>query len=1052
MASWLSQLINPDDVKRAQGLAEHDLLANSLGIETSKFDDDFRFVAGSLELLAFDLLSTEEQVGQELRETAASLFKLLRVMPLPEDPLKKAEQLISLSAWGILGDRGIDVARFLEENPWLDLELSSGDWRDRTYVTILDVWLRLFRKSGWDDLQSVQDGVVKLRDEQKVFELEYLNNNKTQLAWELVALYHLARAAEIVAVYTSQGEVDGHFDVKEQLESHFDRVISACSKVDLIHLETMARLLAKTAEQLINNCIWTITRAVSSNVGKFVKSLAHKDRKKPIFEMFPPQRTTLREHGLLGAAHRALVINLPTSSGKTLIAEFRILQALNQFDNERGWVAYLAPTRALVNQVCSQLRRDFSDLGINVERVSPALEIDGFESSLLQDRDSKSAFGVLVTTPEKLDLMIRGGWEKKIGRPLTLVVVDEAHNLKQKGRGLRLELLIATINRDCKNAQFLLLTPFVENAGDIARWLSGDGGKDIHLSVDWRPNDLAIALSTPRSNPSDKRDFELVLQTVFTNKHTLTTPAELVLASDRPLGLTYKKVQDQIDLAAATAQALRKRGPVLILAGRPDWCWGLARRFKSTQKSPKADTEQVQIVKQFIAEEFGEDFELIDFIDKGVGLHHSGLSDECKTLIEWLVREGCIDVLVATTTIAQGINFPLSSVSIAHNKYYDSRRGMVDMPAEDFWNLVGRVGRAGQSDLGLVALAAPTPERASDLREFALYKACELSSSLVEMVLEALMAKDTLDLHHKFNEPEWSSFLQFLAHTYRQVDNIQTFTSQVDQILRGTLGFRTLRANHRAYSQKLIESVEAYARRISNKPLALVDSTGFSWESINVSLMAINEVKISPEVWSSDLFTKQNTDLSKLVGVMLKVPELREQLVSISGTKIPDSGRISAILSDWVNGASLPVLAETYFRADNKQQDAEKTRAMTECCSKIFGKLIQTASWGLSAMQAMSTPRELAQMSEAEQSSFRNIPARVFYGVNSDNAIAMRLLGVPRQAAAPLAESFQGSIDKVPLSQVRRLLVEDGEVRWTRALGTDKGRTLFKVWKVLEAL
>ena len=65
--------------------------------------------------------------------------------------------------------------------------------------------------------------------------------------------------------------------------------------------------------------------------------------------------------------------------------------------------------------------------------------------------------------------MLRGGWEQKIGRPLTLVIVDEAHGLASEVRGLRLELLLATINRESQNAQFLLLTPFVPNAAEIAQ-------------------------------------------------------------------------------------------------------------------------------------------------------------------------------------------------------------------------------------------------------------------------------------------------------------------------------------------------------------------------------------------------------------------------------------------------------------------------------------------------------------------------------------------------------------------------------------------------------
>ena len=143
--------------------------------------------------------------------------------------------------------------------------------------------------------------------------------------------------------------------------------------------------------------------------------------------MLPPQRRVLAERGLLGSSRRAVVVSLPTSSGKTMIAEFRILQALNQFALDRGWIAYLVPTRALVNQISRQLRRDLSDLGINVEQVSPALEIDNVESELLSQKNPENEFHILVTTPEKLNLMLRQGWEAKSERPLTLVIVDEVH-------------------------------------------------------------------------------------------------------------------------------------------------------------------------------------------------------------------------------------------------------------------------------------------------------------------------------------------------------------------------------------------------------------------------------------------------------------------------------------------------------------------------------------------------------------------------------------------------------------------------------------------------
>jgi replicative superfamily II helicase len=60
------------------------------------------------------------------------------------------------------------------------------------------------------------------------------------------------------------------------------------------------------------------------------------------------------------------MVNLPTSSGKTFIAEFRILQALNQFADEDGWIAYIVPTRALVNQTSIRLRKDLGQEPLNI--------------------------------------------------------------------------------------------------------------------------------------------------------------------------------------------------------------------------------------------------------------------------------------------------------------------------------------------------------------------------------------------------------------------------------------------------------------------------------------------------------------------------------------------------------------------------------------------------------------------------------------------------------------------------------------------------------------
>jgi replicative superfamily II helicase len=294
------------------------------------------------------------------------------------------------------------------------------------------------------------------------------------------------------------------------LETHFDRIYAVCEGAPMLQLEPITRLLDASSKQMIDNSIWTVTRAVNSRVTRFVRSLTERGRgDKAIFDVLPPQRRVLAEKGLLGSSRRAVVVSLPTSSGKTLIAEFRILQALNQIDQEEGWVAYLAP------------------LNIIVEQVSPTMEVDGIEMGLLQETEKALKFRVLVTTPEKLDLILRQGWEAQIKRPLTLVVVDEAHNIQNIKRGLKLELLLATINKECEKAQFLLLTPFIRNAREVARWLGGQNSEDISLSLDWQPNDRAIGIvKTVQGNTLKGRscDYTLNFESITSISDNQLTP------------------------------------------------------------------------------------------------------------------------------------------------------------------------------------------------------------------------------------------------------------------------------------------------------------------------------------------------------------------------------------------------------------------------------------------------------------------------------------------------------------------------------------------------
>ena len=683
-------------------------------------------------------------------------------------------------------------------------------------------------------------------------------------------------------------------------------------------------------------------------------------------------------------------------------------------------MAYLAPTRALVNQLTVRLRRDFAQLGIIVEKVSPALDVDGLEAGMLTVKDEGQRFRILVTTPEKLDLMLRGGWEQKIGRPLTLVVVDEAHGLAAGQRGLKLELLLATINRECRYAQFLLLTPFIPDAGEIARWLSPDSNKNIELAIGWTPNDRVIVIAKPHKG-AKRGDFGVRLVTKHTTHNTITVPETLDVGDGRPLGLLWSDVSNSSGmLAAATAQLLQRRGTIIVLVDQPRHSWGVAAAFKVERNRVAAVDGDLGHIQKFLIEEMGQDFPLTELLGYGVGVHHAGLSEDTRALVEWLCEKSKLRTLVATTTIAQGVNFPVSGVVFASHQYPYGQ----DMPPEDFWNIAGRAGRVDQGDLGVVALVARNDTKAMQLEAFIGRAVGSLNSTLIDMVQKADAEGKLLQLETLSWQPEWSAFLQYLAHTYRQIGNHEVFAAEVEQVLRGTLGFQTLRRTHRSWAENLVQGVYNYAERIKGKPLKLVDATGFSWESVN-TLVRLGQENVTQEVWSPELFGAKRIDLQRMMGVLLQVPELREALDIVTGGRRPNGDLLARIICDWVQGRPLTEMATMYFakkaEGENATGETDAVRAMTQCCQSVFGRLTQTASWGLAALQSLTIGDAFERLSTNEQQTLRNLPARVYYGVNSDEAIALRLLGVPRTAATPLATALRIGATE-PLSGVRAKL------------------------------
>jgi hypothetical protein len=972
----------------------------------------------------------------------------------PVEPERRVLYLLHLSALAYCGDRWTDLRRWYRDEPALCAIPSVADaaWDRRLLYRLFECWVRLFRKQDWDDLDRIREIVVGLREDQKEFEATLLQSGNDAedraMALRLVALYHWAKASELLSKYMLQGEPVG---INALLSKHFDASITSAKASADSQLEMLIRWLYAASIQMVAGSIWRIARAVNSRVTKFVKEVT---KQQGLFELLPPQRAAWLEQGLLDQAATAVVIDIPTSGGKTLLAEFRILQALNQFDSENGWVAYVAPTRALTAQLTRRLRRDFNSIGVKVEALTGAVEVDAFEEEMLNQKGDKRSFDVLVSTPEKLQLVIRN---KKVPRPLALVVMDEAHNIENESRGMRMELLLATIKQECARANFLLLMPFVEKADKLARWLAEDAkaGRAISLGTTaWKPNERIIGIYHAEAVDSARAGWRMRFETLINTPKVMQIKGMHFADGVKPLDVGRSKVINKGGQCgfglqtAAMAKIFSSRGSSIAVATRIDQVWSMAREAAKVMPQTRATTDSVALVQNFLRAEISPDFELINLLNHGVGVHHAGLSDESRALMEWLTEEGAIKVLCATTTIAQGINFPVSSVFLASHLYPYGK----EMAPREFWNLAGRAGRMNQDSVGVVGLASGKDGRI--IKEYISRATGELVSRLIALVEELNEAAVELNLEKVISGEQWEDFRCYVAHLFNEKKNLDAVLASTEQLLRNTYGYGELRntPSGREKADKLLEVTKAYARKISEHPerAALADMTGFSYEGVGVALAGMGNLErnLTAADWTPEGLFGRGTGMADLFGVMLKIPQIRRGLEDLATPGI-DRTQIAGITKAWVGGDSIQDIATKFFKG------VEGTSAITDACKAIYKTLVNNGTWGLAALSKFSGI-DFEKVSDAERRQINALPAMIYHGVKTEAGVLMRMNSVPRSVAERLGQAFEkkvgANVDGQSVQAARAFLKDLDSAEWDKVKPTNSplsGSEYQHVWEIL---
>ncbi len=1077
---WAIQAIGNKEINRAFELSNRLLVNKAVGIQIH-----FNYTFSSADYMLLDRVSMAYEMAaieglnaflnptstdNKLREQCASgayrAFEIRRLIKLPTADEQRIFHILHLSSLAYCGDRWTDLRRWYNENENITKVPSDANtpWDRRLLNHLFECWVRLFRKKHWDDLDRIREIIARLREDQRQYEAGVLNDssnaeNRT-MALRLISLYHWAKATEIQAKYILQGEPAG---VATLLNKHFESAIKAAAASADLQLEILLRWLHVAGRQMVTDSIWWVARSINSRVTKFVNEVT---KQQALFELLPPQQAAIQKQGLLDQAATAIVVDIPTSGGKTLLAQFRILQALNQFDldaSSKGWVAYVAPTKALTAQITRRLRRDFEPIGVKVEQLTGAIEIDAFEEDLLTQTEKADAFDVLVATPEKLQLIIRN---KKVPRPLALVVMDEAHNIEDETRGLRIELLLATIKGECNIAKFLLLMPYVERPEVLARWLAQDinTGKPISFgTTPWKPNERIVGIFKAETDDSINTGWYLKYETLTTTPKTIHLTGEHVVGEVNPLKvnkirvLKKKRKQDGIYLqTAAMARIMSDRGTSIAVVNHTDRVWNMARKICETMQPLNPIPDEILLVQNFLRAEISANFELISMLSHGVGVHHTGLSDEVRALIEWLAEKGKLRVLCATMTIAQGMNFPVSSVFLGSNKYPYGQ----EMSPREFWNLAGRAGRMDHDSVGVVGLAAGNEPQ--EIVKYVSRATGELASQLVALIegfdknkkeLEKRFKKQLTDVEFVINAWQWEDFRCYVAHLWNEKKNLDEVLSDTEQLLRNTFGYGWLesRPDQKQKAEKLLEVTQNYARALSKNPghASLADMTGFSPEGISRALAGINslEIKLTADDWKPDSLFGSQSGMALLYGVMLRIPQLKSKLEDITKRGLKHS-QIADITKAWVNGKSIEEIAREYFKGGVNQ-----TKALTAACKAIYKTLVNNGTWGMSALSRLSGI-DFDRLSDTEKRQINMIPAMIYHGVKSEEGVLLRMNSVPRTIAESLGSIMKNSVfkKKRTVQDARSFLKQSDISAWEKAVpqtSSLSGKEYKQIWEIL---
>ncbi|QTL97477.1 DEAD/DEAH box helicase [Iocasia frigidifontis] len=824
--------------------------------------------------------------------------------------------------------------------------------------------------------------------------------------------------------YINTGNQDHYFMAINDLQSLISSKLEKCQSEQFWILRNIYLVLQK----FYDNCVWTVLYNIFDN--NYIKQLIKS--RPPILELWPNQLKIVNNpNSFLNVDFKnRILINLPTSGGKSLLAEFALIKELEKNNNKK--CIYIVPTNALVYEVYKRLQERFRRLEYNVLNIPGGYEDHG--EKLFQE------YSVLITTPEKMDTIIRNNIRNNFLDDVSLVIFDEFHKISDKNRGWVIESsLWYLINSDSyKDIKIMLLSAIIDNGEVILDWVKETEDLNENICDNWKPtlqikgiakyeyikNKYGQWVSVPKKHKYYKEAYKCHIATGFLKYFQKDLEKRTIKLFDFPRyhykssnKLVKKENINYESFVMGISQKLENTGGNLIFFNTKGDVESFVRSYEPYVPEKVKISQEINRLINYFEKRLGKEHLLIKGLKKGIAYHHGSLPIDMREALEDYYSKGYIKTLAATTTLAEGVNFPIQNFIYSGLKYV----GQKTIDIADFKNIAGRAGRAYQSTYGQIIFVKFYPYSVKeDYLEYENYDnnvtSSLLSDEKIFEIIDEMNKKNSEDIEDFIDQASNNGFIKTLLLFYNSISENENL---LDRIFSNALFSKQLQQDK---LKNLLHSSKKVYHYFDKKPLRIrekVQISGLSFYSYYIVQKLAKDI-----VDNLDYNIRNNLKMEMLIKqeAFIQILSLKEFNKMKVRRSTPASKKIViddySLFLDWTQtNINVPQLSEKYFF---KVKQPYRISRITEYIKEMYEYKL---SWALSILSRIINENLSLDISSNIINFINKLSQFVKYGLYSTTALDLVKLGFnSRDTINELAEFIDNNYEYFKLKELGNII------------------------------